>query len=284
MTDLQLPPPTGAQSLLNESDPEYKWLIPGILERGDRWILTGGEGKGKSTFLRQIAVQLSLGLHPFTHEDIGARSVLYIDLENSRRQTRRELRKITRGRVLSNEMLQICTWPAGIDLTLAPQQMAFTKIISEALPDVVIIGPTYKMAPHLETEEQSAYLTSFLDLQRTTFDFSLLMESHQPHQVVADGKRYRPERPFGSSLWLRWPEFGICLEDDGTLRPWRGARDAEREWPEKLYRGDEWPWEVDPRICVVCQTNLEGQQEKYCSDKCATTGRQRNLRARTRLH
>src|SRR5690606_18474248 len=35
-----------AHEFLAEPDPEYDWLIPGLLERGDRVILTGQEGRG----------------------------------------------------------------------------------------------------------------------------------------------------------------------------------------------------------------------------------------------
>jgi hypothetical protein len=57
-------------------------------------------------------------------------------------------------------------------------------------------------------------------------------------------------RPFGSSLWKRWPEFGYCLkltrDSDFHARmchliPWRGPRD-ERDWPAGLAAGGSWPW------------------------------------------
>lgn len=281
---IQFIPAVGARTFLLEQESDYDWLVPGLFERGDRVIFTGGEGKGKSTLMRQMAIQISLGIHPFTLEAIGARSVLFIDLENSRKQIRRALTKIVGEYELEDQMLQIATWPSGVDLTDPRQQLAFTKIMNDTLPDVVFIGPMYKMAPHLETEEQSSKLSSFLDMIRSQYNVCLVMESHQPHQVVADGRRYRPERPFGSSLWLRWPEFGICIEDDGTLRHWRGARDADREWPIKLRKhGDEWPWELDSRKCFVCDARLEDQQEKYCSPTCRNVGKQRDFRARARV-
>ena len=64
-----------------------------------------------------------------------------------------------------------------------------------------------------------------------------MMEAHQPY--AAGGRR--AERPYGASLWSRWPEFGLHLAESGELRHWRGARD-EREWPGALVRGGEWPW------------------------------------------
>jgi hypothetical protein len=110
-------------------------------------------------------------------------------------------------------------------------------------PDVVIIGPLYKMASGDPTEEQVAKAVSgVLDDLRTKHQFAVIIEAHTPHSVA--GSKHRPERPYGASLWLRWPEFGLYLAKEGNLRPWRGARD-EREWPVLLTRGGEWPWTVD---------------------------------------
>ena len=198
--------------------------------------------------------------------------------------TRREVRKIVGDSwALSDEMLKIATWGEGIDLNDEGQRRAFIKIMDDTRPDIVIIGPTYKMAEDLEKEGPSKKLTEFIDALRVSHDCAIIMESHQPHQVIAsDGKKFRPERPYGSSLWMRWPEFGYCLEDEGRFRPWRGARDADREWPEKLIRGGEWPFTVAARECAVCGAHLAPRQHRYCSEKCGATWRKREERARDR--
>lgn len=56
----------------------------------------------------------------------------------------------------------------------------------------------------------------------------------------------REMRPYGSSLFLRWPEIGIGLKPDGEqgdlwVGRWRGDR-LENNWPDKLVRGQIWPW------------------------------------------
>ena len=51
-------------------DPPNDWVIPGILERGDRLIWTGVEGLGKTVMTRQLAVAAAAGIHPFTGEPI----------------------------------------------------------------------------------------------------------------------------------------------------------------------------------------------------------------------
>ena len=51
-------------------DPPSDWVIPALLERGDRLIWTGFEGLGKSVITRQLAVCAAAGVHPFTGEPI----------------------------------------------------------------------------------------------------------------------------------------------------------------------------------------------------------------------
>ena len=281
MPEVQFPSPQDINDFLAESDEEYKWLIPGLLEFGDRVILTGNEGRGKSTLMRQFAVQIASGISPFSLDSIEPRRVLFIDLENPKRLLRRKLKDIQNISVPRDRLL-VQGWPGGLDLTQVSHQQVLLDIFVSFFPDLVIIGPMYKMAPNLETEAGSALLSSLLDQWRTVFDFGVIMESHQPHAVVTKEKNFRPERPFGSSLWLRWPEFGLCLEDDGRLRHWRGPRDI-REWPDKLRWGDQWPWMIDRRICLVCENELSDKQQKYCSRRCADAAHKRDQRSQERL-
>ena len=281
MPDFTLSPAVDFNELINSPEPDYNWLIPGLLERGDRVIFTGNEGKGKSTLLRQIAVQAAAGIHPFSLEPMPSVKVLFIDLENGKGQVQREFKKLSQLELPAGQ-LQIARW-ASLDLNEATVRNAFSDYLVTTRPELLIIGPMYKLSAHLEREDESGQVGFFLDTCRNFLGFTLLMESHQPHSMfTTDGKKLRPERPFGSSLWMRWPEFGFCLEDAGTLRPWRGARDADREWPTKLKRDGFWPWMVDEQTCGICGNELSGHQLKYCSDKCAAAGRKRDERSRKR--
>lgn len=227
---------------LHEHEPDHNWLVPGLLERGDRLILTGQEGKGKSTLLRQIAVQVASGIHPFNLEAIPAKRVLAIDLENGRRHVRREFRplRLSAGEHLLPGFMVPVVWPAGIDLLQKEDRHRFTDLLAAVGADLLILGPSYKLAGGDPTSEEVARkVTQVLDELREEYDLGIILEAHQPY--AASGSARRVERPYGASLWSRWPEFGLHLADGGELRHWRGDRD-ERDWPPALQRGGEWPW------------------------------------------
>jgi hypothetical protein len=225
---------------IDTDDPDYDWIVEGLLERGDRVILTGPEGGGKSTLFRQMAVQLGAGVHPFTLEAIDPVRVLVVDLENGRRHVRREFRPLrVKARGAADDNVIVRVRGAGIDLLTPEDRRWLEERVRVAKPDVIFIGPIYKMAngdPNDETTGKP--ISAALDYLRTQYHCALVIEAHSGH---ANGSTKRPERPIGWSGWMRWPEFGLYLAQEGQLRHWRGDRD-QRDWPSLLKRGGEWPW------------------------------------------
>lgn len=231
---------------LDATDAPHRWLVPGWLERMDRAVFVGDEGYGKSTLLRQIGFCASCGLHPWRPaETIDPISVLILDLENSPDQLRRELRKLRHLHDGPSRM-RVEARPGGLDLLQATDANWLEALIAANQPDLIITGPTYKMMGGKADEERTGDLVRYLDRLRARHDFALLLEAHEGH--ATDGRASRPGRPINSSIWLRWPEFGINLNfsDNGAtarLDRFRGDRD-QREWPTTIGRGtpDTWPW------------------------------------------
>lgn len=240
---------------LAQSPTDYEWLVPGLLERQDRLILTGPEGGGKSTLIRQVAVCLAAGLDPFTHEYIEPVRVLVVDCENSQRQNTRAYRPMltqaqAQGRPTSGRLM-VSVRASGLDLTRDEDAVWLTRRAVNLSPDVIVIGPLYKLhRTNTNDEEAARAITSTLDLIRVRADCALIIEAHSPQQGSFG---HRPVRPRGSSLFLGWPEFGYGLrmaDEMGAevLRlmdvvPWRGARD-ERTFPRQIQAGARWPWEA----------------------------------------
>lgn len=248
---------------LDAADSPHDWVIPGLLERGDRLILTGFEGLGKSMLIRQIAVCAAAGLHPF---DTGysnrypARKVLFIDCENSEAQSRRKLRSIAMvTKYLDSPVptggMRLIHRPEGIDLTTIDDAAWLIERVTAHKPDILVIGPFYRLHAGNMNDEQIARRTvAVLDAARAVNNCALITEAHAGH---GEPGKTRSVRPTGSSLLLRWPEFGYGLKDNPLcateirgiptqvdLAPWRGPRD-EREWPQNLQWGrpDELPWQ-----------------------------------------
>jgi len=225
------------------ADDHYDWLVPGMLERQDRLILTAGEGHGKSTLLRQWATQIAAGIHPFTGELCDPHKVLVLDLENSERQTRRKMRplRLAAGHDLDPTNLVIACKVEGLNLSAPEDQAWLAALIAHHSPDLLITGPIYKLAngdPIKEVESKPAAIA--LDALRARHDLAVVLEAHSAKSANGNPKN-RPKEPYGWSGWLRWPEFGLHLSEDGDLTHWRGMRE-ERQFPPALQRGGEWPW------------------------------------------
>lgn len=244
---------------LAEGDDAYDWLVPDVLERGDRLMITGAEGLGKSVWCRQLCVQLAAGIHPFQPGTVDPVRVLVVDCENSTRQNRRHYGilgglSISKGRRVPDGGLRLIHRPEGIDLTRGDDAEWLLERVRAHRPDVLYIGPFYRLHNADINDEVAARKTvSVLDAARTVGDGCvLLMEAHAGH---GQNGSQRALRPVGSSLLLRWPEFGFGLRrakecDPADARPslvdleaWRGARD-ERDWPTSFRHGrrGDWPW------------------------------------------
>lgn len=231
------------------------WVIPGLMEKQDRLILTGHEGLGKTTLARQLLILPAAGIHPFTLERIDPVRALVIDAENTAKQWMRGARFMA-GRAAqvngidaaSNIQMVISGRINLLDPTVLG---GIHRLIDQHKPDIVFAGPLYQMAIQMNTDEHIAPVIAAFDSIRAR-GVALIIEAHAGHALGAGG--VRDVRPRGSSALLGWPEFGYGIRknvDDPAATDlfdfvaWRGARE-QRDWPEKLLRGNrelgDWPW------------------------------------------
>lgn len=236
------------------ADDEYDWVIPNLLERKDRLILTGFEGAGKSTLFRQLAVMTAAGIHPFRLFRFRPGRCLLLDFENSERHTRRKLWPLLQTAMTATEgnfdfrNLWIECRTGGVDLSADKGVSWLLQQVSALKPDIVFLGPLYKLAPRaLNDDTDAAPVLAALDMIRER-NACVVLEAHAGHAVGPGGKRDLRVR--GSAAFMGWPEFAYGLRwADGSTRerrvvefsPWRTDRD-ERQWPEKLEQGSPWPW------------------------------------------
>lgn len=246
--------PTLGQVL--DQDTSYDWAVPGLLERGDRLILTGSEGGGKTTLLRQIAVLSAAGLHPFSGGEFAEFDpvrVLYVDTENTIKQWARESADLAQnaaayGRIDPRETLRLDV-TRRMDITTDRDLGRLHRLIDLYDPAVMFIGPLYRLVPGgINDDEEASPVLTALD---TIHDrgVALCIEAHAGKGLNAS--RDRDLAPRGSSALMGWPEFGLGLRvDKGAkssnvfeLSHWRGHRDAGRAWPARVQKkAGVWPW------------------------------------------
>ncbi len=240
--------------------PPEDWVIQNLLERGERLVVTGIEGYGKSTWLRQASFTTAAGAHMFRGGAAQPERVVHVDCENTERQSWHRFRELaTIGERLGynppSGYLRILHRPEGIDLTRDDDAAWLMERIALYRPALLTIGPLYRLhVADVNDELPARRVAAVLDAARVSVNCALIMEAHSGHGQ--EGRR-RSLRPIGSSLFLRWPEFGFGMDPvSGNVKnlfnflPWRGGRDSTRAWPRQLIwcqglPGEVgWPWQV----------------------------------------
>lgn len=251
---------------LDAEDPGYDWLIPGMLERKDRLMITGYEGWGKSTLNRQLAMSIASGIHPFTGENFQPGKVLFIDCENSEKQLRRGLSRMMPVLIETYEqppergMMSVLSKMGGVDLTTDEDAQWLLERVTAHKPDALFLGPLYCLYAEGSNEESAMRrIQVAIDKVRHTIGCAVVIEAHPGH-----GSSFgtRPTRVAGSSVWMRWLESGIGMSNiEGETQPapkcspleivnWKKHR-YERSWPERIMHGEydsraqqhrDWPW------------------------------------------
>jgi hypothetical protein len=234
-----------------------EFVIDDTLAKGERLILIGFEGTGKSTLCRQIAVQVAAGIHPFTGMAMKEpKKVLFIDAENHPDQTLESWQQLTglcarhEMPVARGQLTVLEEWSGHPDLASPEGSAWLVERVHAYRPDLVVMGPLTNLADRdLRDDEPVRRIRNAVDAARTICNSAFIMEHHAP---LKDGmSKERPLRPYGSSLFLKWPDYGYGIKptSDEKVFEWfknRGPRVRSREWPLALREGRpntlEFPW------------------------------------------
>ena len=251
--------------LLRTEIEDVDWLIPNLIPKSDRVLITSDEGAGKSTLLRQFALSLALGLEPFDPglDPIKPGKVLLIDAEVSRNQLIKALKDMHRFAARHThsgqpENLIVESRQSGVDLGDPSDQAWLSRMVREHNPQMIALGPLYRLTEGDINEEDSVRrwqrsLEPFLEL-----GVSIVMEHHAPNASDGSGNRFL--RPIGSSVIRRWFAQGIGMRPKkcdthellfcrrcsrrALVEMWRGSRD-ETHWPLELRSPAEAIWWLD---------------------------------------
>jgi replicative DNA helicase len=248
----------GEELLAIEAEHPTPWVIPGLLRQAWRAMLVGVEGYGKSSVMYQLAVAAAYGTHPFNYEPIEAVPTLVLDFENDDADVRTmtgDMVETLQGKGLGSAGWHVWRPRRPVDLRRPTTRREIESILRQVRPALVCLGPlyrAYRRTAKESDEDAAAEVQPVLDDWRSRYGFALVIEHHAPK---AGGQRVRELDPFGSSLWMRWPDLGYRLvplderdrvvrDRTGRLGVWdfRGARKMAA-WPSKLdWTGTPYPW------------------------------------------
>lgn len=243
----------GIEEFMHGELEEPDWVVPGLLARGDRFVLTGSGGLGKSTVLLQIAVCAAAGLPPFDWfkgEVFAPVRVSWIDSEIADHELKTRLWPLLKEARASGcpveDRLMVGGHGNPLNLLDASSSMSLLRTIERDKPDLVYVGPVYKL--HMDDPDKEVVvkkITTVLDQIRQT-GAALITEAHHTKEAKKGGSL----EPSGSNLWTWWPEFGRGLRLDAdaplemrrcALETWRIDR-VQRQWPDFIETGGRWPW------------------------------------------
>lgn len=292
-----------AETIWSKADKDDEWLIPGLLATGtpdspggDRLMITGAEGQGKSQLLYQISGCVAAGLNPWNGARVSAgNTVMVVDCENPEKRVRHGLVNI-RPRIARRvpaegwgRRLNVVRFPGpagqSLDLLAARDVTRLNYIADQIQPDLIVIGPFYQLMRGDPNKDLDVLqVLAVLNDIRTRHNAALIIEAHSPHQQQGADKR--TVRPFGSSVQLRWPDIGFGIRPDDRPEPelreerarvseanhnrithmecvnWRGQRE-DRDWPAFIRYG-EWnqlPWVPTGKFSPSVNGGYRIQQE-----------------------
>ena len=239
------------EDIMSLSQVEQGYTMPKMLRANERLVLTGSEGGGKSVFVYQMLTGAAYGVDTFTLERTEPKKVLFLDVENNEFQAKANLDKIV---PVLREMAGEITpeWRSLkrriVDLLATKDRADILRRVVHYNPDILYMGTAYKLTDITdETHRSVRAIQSIVDRIRQEIGCSVIVEHHAGHGNMNDRNGMRPE---GSSYWLRWPDFGYGMQPLASpngqrlmrLRPWRGDRATDREYPVAVRQGVILPW------------------------------------------
>jgi 5S rRNA maturation endonuclease (ribonuclease M5) len=191
-------------------------LVGALIVRGQRTILGGHSGEGKTTFALQMLAASVDGREFLGFQGIGDCRALIIDAEQSGRTLKRRLRETG----LDREDVDILHRPEGLSLDSDDGQAAdIEQVLAEGNYDVVLIDPLYKLHTGDANDERAMTdLMRRFDGWRETYRFALILPAHL-RKPVQHGKPTMHDIA-GHGAIVRGAEvvLGIQLKSEGHSR------------------------------------------------------------------
>lgn len=246
---LDLPEPDGTEHLVGP-----------LLTRGNRLVVFGDTGEGKTTFALQMLTAFIDQREFLGWKGAGGRA-LVIDAEQNLRTVKRRLREAELKNTDAVDYLRV---PDGLSLDVDASQAAqIEALLTKGNYDVVVADPLYKLHRGDSNEERSAIdLMRQFDRWREEQGFALMLLHHRRKSQIGS-KKLSLDDAFGSSAYMRGAEVILGLQ---LLRPHVSRLSFLKDREGDLPIGTTWQLVFD-RATGFDRDPEDGKQEQTAVEK-----------------
>jgi AAA domain-containing protein/primase-like protein len=196
--------------------PDSDQLLGPLLVRGQRLVLGGHTGEGKTTLALALVRAIVLEEAFLDWTGSGGRA-LVVDAEQGLKTIKRRLRE---AGLADSELVDYVRVPDGLELDSDERHVAEAERVLEAgRYAVVVADPLYKLhSGDSNAEREAVDLMKRFDRWRETFRFALVLPVHCRKPVP--GTKFSIHDLFGSSAYVRGAEVVLGLQriGDGYAR------------------------------------------------------------------
>jgi AAA domain len=188
--------------------PKSDELLGPLLTRGQRLVLGGQTGEGKTTMALAMVRAIALGETFLDWHGPGGRA-LVLDAEQGLKTVKRRLREAD---LAECELVDYVRVPDGLSLDSDPRHVAeVERVLSDGDYSVVLADPLYKLhAGDSNAERDAVDLMKRFDRWREHHRFGLVLPVHL--RKPPPGAKFSLNEFFGSSAYLRGAEVALGLQ------------------------------------------------------------------------
>jgi hypothetical protein len=191
--------------------PESDQLLGALLVRGQRLILGGHTGEGKTTAALWLVRAITAAETFLDWQGAGGRA-LVLDAEQGLATVKRRLRE---AGLADSELVDYVRVPDGLELDSDERHVAeLERVLEAGRYAVVVADPLYKLhTGDSNAEREAVDLMRRFDRWRETFRFALVLPVHCRKPLP--GTKFSIHDLFGSSAYVRGAEVVLGLQRVG---------------------------------------------------------------------
>jgi hypothetical protein len=205
-----------AKDLVSRPDPRRAAELLGpLLIRGERLVIGGHTGHGKTTFAFRMLAAAIGGREFLGFTGAGSLRALIIDAEQSERSIKRKLLDADLGR----SDVEVLPIQAGLSLNDPADAGALDEVFAAGAYDIVLIDPLYKLHTGEANDERAMTdLMRQLDAWRQIHGFALVLPAHLRKPVQRGKPTIHDVSGHSATTWSAETVIGIEKTGHGRAR------------------------------------------------------------------